>query len=43
MTDCWRGLKRAVDHALYTPGAFDAKEYFYYDCHGDLHECVAIV
>lgn len=40
VTDCWRGLKRAVELGLYVPSSFDVREYFYYDTNGDLHEVV---
>ena len=40
LTACWSALKRAVEGGLFAPATFDMMKYFYYDKHGDLHECV---
>ena len=43
LTDCWAGIRRALDCNIYHPGTFDKNEYLYYDDpnNGDLHEVMA--
>ena len=43
LTDCWAGIRRALDSNIYRPETFDKNEYLYYDDpnNGDLHEVMA--